>query len=303
MKTPKFWMTDGILPRVLAPLGWIYGAVTQWRIKFGKPYRCGVKVICVGNITAGGVGKTPVAIALAQKEMAAGRRVFFVTRGYKGKLKNILVDLNKHTPEETGDAARLLARVAPTVIAPKRDIGAKMAVEMGAEVIIMDDGFQNPRLYKDESWLVFDGTVGIGNGRIIPAGPLRESLADGEKRAQHIIIMGEDKTGLAKHCSLPVCFGRLEAEPCEIPSRRVLAFAGIGHPEKFYQTLRGQGFDVVQTRDFPDHYAYAAADIEELQRVAAADGLALVTTEKDFVKLGALGEGVYCLKVRAVIKG
>lgn len=303
MKTPKFWMTDGILPRMLMPLGWIYGLATQWRIRHGVPYRCGVKVICVGNITAGGVGKTPVAIALAEKEIAAGKKVFFVTRGYKGKLKNILVNLNKHSPEETGDEARLLARVAPTIIAPKRDIGAKMAVKAGAEVIIMDDGFQNPRLYKDESWLVFDGTVGIGNGRIIPAGPLRESLANGEKRAQRIIIMGEDKTGLAEKCSLPVYFGRLEAEPCEIPTRRVLAFAGIGHPEKFYETLRGQGVDVVRTKDFPDHYAYSAADIEELRRMAAADGLALITTEKDFVKLGEMSEGVYCLKVRAVIKG
>lgn len=303
MKTPKFWMTDGILPRMLMPLGWIYGLATQWRIRHGVPYRCGVKVICVGNITAGGVGKTPVAIALAEKEIAAGKKVFFVTRGYKGKLKNILVNLNKHSPEETGDEARLLARVAPTIIAPKRDIGAKMAVKLGAEVIIMDDGFQNPRLYKDESWLVFDGTVGIGNGRIIPAGPLRETLESGEKRADHIIIMGEDKTGLAEKCSLPVYFGRLEAEPCEISTRRVLAFAGIGHPEKFYETLRGQGVDVVRTKDFPDHYAYSAADIEELRRMAAADGLALITTEKDFVKLGEMSEGVYCLKVRAVIKG
>ncbi len=303
MKTPKFWMTDGILPRMLMPLGWIYGLATQWRIRHGVPYRCGVKVICVGNITAGGVGKTPVAIALAKKYLAEGKKVFFVTRGYKGKLKNILVNLNKHSPEETGDEARLLARVAPPIIAPKRDIGAKMAVKAGAEVIIMDDGFQNPRLYKDESWLVFDGTVGIGNGRIIPAGPLRESLANGEKRAQRIIIMGEDKTGLAEKCSLPVYFGRLEAEPCEISNRRVLAFAGIGHPEKFYETLREQGVDVVRTKDFPDHYAYSAADIEELRRMAAADGLALITTEKDFVKLGEMSEGVYCLKVCAVIKG
>lgn len=303
MKTPKFWMTDGILPRMLMPLGWIYGLATQWRIRHGVPYRCGVKVICVGNITAGGVGKTPVAIALAEKEIAAGKKVFFVTRGYKGKLKNILVNLNKHSPEETGDEARLLARVAPTIIAPKRDIGAKMAVKAGAEVIIMDDGFQNPRLYKDESWLVFDGTVGVGNGRIIPAGPLRESLANGEKRADHIIIMGEDKTGLAEKCSLPVYFGRLEAEACEIPTRRVLAFAGIGHPEKFYETLREQGFEVVRTKDFADHYAYTAADVEDLRRAAAAESLALITTEKDFVKLGEMSEGVYCLKVRAVIKG
>lgn len=302
MKTPKFWAHNGICSRLLAPFGLVYGAVTQWRLRCGKPYHCGVKVICVGNITAGGVGKTPVALALAEQELAAGKKVFFVTRGYKGKLKNIVVDLAKHTPEETGDEARLLAQVAPTIIAPKRDIGAKMAVDMGAEVIIMDDGFQNPQLYKDESWLVFDGAVGIGNGKIIPAGPLRETLENGEKRADRVIIMGEDTTGLAARCRLPVFYGRLEALPCEVPSRRVLAFAGIGHPEKFYRTLAEQGFEVVQTRNFPDHHAYTAADIEDLRRAAAASGLVLMTTEKDMVKLGVLaGAQVYCLKVRAVV--
>lgn len=299
MKTPRFWQHNGILPRLLTPLGWVYGVVTQWRIKHASPYRAGARVICVGNITAGGVGKTPVAIALAEHYIALGKRVFFVTRGYKGKLKNIVVDLAKHSPAETGDEARLLAQTAPTVIAPKRDIGAKMAVEMGAEVIIMDDGFQNPRLYKDESYLVFDGGVGIGNGRLIPAGPLRESLADGEKRADKIIIMGEDKTGLAEKCSLPVMFGRLEAEVCDIPHKRVFAFAGIGHPAKFYQTLRNEGFEVVLTRDFPDHYAYKPEDIEEMQREAAAAGLLLITTEKDYVKL--MSAAVYCLKVK--VKG
>lgn len=302
MKTPKFWMTGGILSHLLAPIGFIYGWATQWRINHGRPYHCGVKVICVGNITAGGVGKTPVAMAMAEKYLAEGKKVFFVTRGYKGKLKNILVDLAIHTPEETGDEARLLAGVAPTIIAPKRETGAKMAVEMGAEIIIMDDGFQNPGLYKDESWLVFDGAVGIGNEKIIPAGPLRETLETGQQRADYILIMGEDKTGLAKKCSLPVYYGQLEALPCEISTRRVLAFAGIGHPEKFYQTLREQGFDVVLTRDFPDHYAYSVDDMNMLKAMAAANGLALITTEKDFVKLGAWSEGVYCLRVRAIIK-
>ena len=149
MKTPSFWMTDGWKARILTPISWIYGAVTQLRLRFHQPYRCGVKVICIGNITAGGVGKTPVAIAMAEKYQKEGKKVFFVTRGYKGKLKNIVVDLDKHTVAETGDEARLLAGVAPTIIAPKREIGAKLAVELGAEIIVMDDGFQNPRLFKE----------------------------------------------------------------------------------------------------------------------------------------------------------
>lgn len=304
MKTPKFWNKNGILATMLSPLGAIYGMVTQWRIKHHEPYRAGVKVICVGNITAGGVGKTPVAIALAKKYQQEGKKVFFVTRGYKGKLKNICVDLARHTPEETGDEARLLAQTAPTIIAPQREVGAKMAVKMGAELIIMDDGFQNPGLYKDESWLVFDGTVGIGNGKIIPAGPLREILETGEKRANRILIMGEDKTGLALKCHLPVYMGRLEAEDFELANSRVLAFAGIGHPEKFYQTLSKLGYEVVLTQDFEDHHRYTEAEIEALRQKAEAQGLALVTTEKDFVKLTSqMQEGVRCLRVRAVIEG
>ncbi|MBP5698954.1 MAG: tetraacyldisaccharide 4'-kinase [Alphaproteobacteria bacterium] len=306
MKTPKFWQKNNFWSCVLAPFSVVYGFATQWRIRRAKPYHSSAKVICIGNITAGGVGKTPVAIAMAEKYMAEGKKVFFVTRGYKGKLKNIVVDTAKHSAAETGDEARLLANTAPTIIAPNRAIGAKMAEKLGAEIIVMDDGFQNPTLYKDESWLVFDGTVGIGNGRIIPAGPLRETLANGEKRANYVLIMGEDKTGLAKLCRLPVYYGKLQAEPLTLENKKVVAFAGIGHPEKFYQTLREQGFEVVQTRDFADHYAYQTADIEALAAEASSLGAVLITTEKDFVKLkensGKWEKMIYVLKVRAIIQ-
>lgn len=223
MKTPRFWQKNGIFPTLLTPLGWVYGAATQLRLRLGKPRKCKAKVICIGNITAGGVGKTPVAMAMAEQYIKAGKKVFFVTRGYKGKLKNIVVNLERHTAAETGDEARLLAGVAPTIIAPRRELGAEKAVRLGAEIIIMDDGFQNPGLYKDESWLVFDGAAGIGNGKIIPAGPLRETLKNGEKRADYILIMGEDKTGLAEQCTLPVFSGRLKPLPFDLENKRVLA--------------------------------------------------------------------------------
>ncbi len=300
MRTPRFWQKKGLLSVLLVPFGVVYGIATQLRLKFSRPYKCSAKVICIGNITAGGVGKTPVAMAMAEKYLQEGKKVFFVTRGYKGKLKNILVDLNKHTPEETGDEARLLAGIAPTIIAPNRAKGAAMAVKQGAEIIIMDDGFQNPGLHKDESWLVFDGAVGIGNGRIIPAGPLRETLACGEKRADYILIMGDDKTELAAKCTLPVFQGRLEPLPFEVKNKRVLAFAGIGHPEKFYQTLRDIGYEPVVTHDFADHHAYTVEEIRELSDMACMQGLALVTTEKDYVKLPeVVKKDIYCLKVRA----
>ena len=301
MKTPKFWMKQGLLAHLLMPAAWIYGTVTQMRLKFGKPYRSSLKVVCIGNITAGGVGKTPVAAAMAKRYLSQGKKVVFLTRGYKSKLKNAVVDLEKHTPDETGDEARILAEVAPVIIAPERDLGAKMAEQMGAEVIIMDDGFQNPSLYKDESWLVFDGTVGIGNGQIIPAGPLRETLENGEKRAQHILIMGEDRTGLARRCHLPVHYGRIVPEDIRLQNKKVLAFAGIGHPEKFYQTLKSLGYDVVLTCDFADHYAYREVDLDMLEQKATVRGLVLVTTEKDFVKLPIkYRTQIQCLKIQAV---
>lgn len=300
MKTPRFWQEKGLVSALLTPAGWIYGAVTQLRLRLIKPHKCKAKVICIGNITAGGVGKTPVAMAMAEKYLKAGKKVFFVTRGYKGKLKNIMVDLNKHTPEETGDEARLLAGVAPTIISPQRELGAEKAVRLGAEIIIMDDGLQNPGLFKDESWLVFDGATGIGNGKIIPAGPLRETLENGEKRGDYVLIMGEDKTGLAQRCSLPVYYGRLKPQPFDLENKRVLAFAGIGHPEKFYQTLKSIGYVPVITRDFPDHHTYTAAELDELRATAAMQGLTPVTTEKDYVKLPeSVRKDIYCLKVRA----
>lgn len=300
MKTPSFWQSHNTLSFLLSPLAWIYGEATQLRLKLHTPYKCKAKVICIGNITAGGVGKTPVAMAMAEKYLKEGKKVFFVTRGYKGKLKNIVVDLNKHTPQETGDEARLLAGIAPTIIAPNRRWGAEKAVRLGAEVIILDDGFQNPSLYKDESWLVFDGTVGMGNGKIIPAGPLRETLADGQKRANFILIMGEDKTNLAQKCSLPVFHGKLKPLPFSLENRRVLAFAGIGHPEKFYLTLKNLGYQTVITKDFADHHMYSQDELDHLHQLASEHGLSLVTTEKDFVKLPQSAKrNVYCLKVRA----
>lgn len=298
MKTPRFWQHKNLLSFLLWPISFLYGTITQCRLRFSHPYKCGAYVICIGNITAGGVGKTPVALAMAEKYLKQGKKVFFVTRGYKGKLKNIVVDLAKHSVAETGDEARLLAKTAPTIISPDRARGAKKAVALGAEVIIMDDGFQNPRLYKDESWLVFDGSVGIGNGMIIPSGPLRETLKNGEKRAQNVLIMGEDKTHLAEKITLPVYQGELVAEPFDLDNKKVFAFAGIGHPEKFYQTLKSLGYEVVKTYDFEDHHAYIDAEIEKI--IEEAGVLPVVTTEKDFVKLSfAVRDKVHVLKVQA----
>lgn len=300
MKTPCFWNSDNFISTILTPISKIYGFITQYRINNSTPYKSSAKVICVGNITAGGVGKTPISIALAERYLKENKKVFFVTRGYKGKLKNILVDLSVHTPLETGDEARLLAQTAPTIISPNRAYGAKLATSLGAEIIIMDDGFQNPTLYKDEAYLVFDGTNGIGNGKIIPSGPLRETLTTGLKRATCVIIMGEDKTNLKSKITLPCYSGKLIAEKLNLPNQNVLAFAGIGHPTKFYNTLKSEGYNVIKTKDFEDHHTYTKEDIAQLKKEALENNLTLITTEKDYVKLSSLQkQNIYCLKVKA----
>lgn len=298
MKTPSFWNTNTLTSKLLTPISKIYGYITKKRIDNANPYKSSAKVICVGNITAGGVGKTPISIALAKQYLSQNKKVFFLTRGYKGKLKNILVDLNIHSPKETGDEARLLAQTAPTIISPDRKKGAMLAESLGAEIIIMDDGFQNPSLYKDESYLVFDGKIGIGNGKIIPSGPLRETLENGLKRATSVIIMGEDETNLKQKITLPCYKGTIIPQKLDLKTKKVYAFAGIGHPNKFYLTLQNEGYEVVKTKDFEDHHAYTNDEILALKKEAKAQNLALITTEKDYVKIPNTND-IYCLKITA----
>ena len=187
MKTPKYWQSNSLLSKVLTPLGWIYGALTQVRLKLTKAPHVKVPVICIGNITAGGTGKTPVALSIAKILTSEVYHPFFVSRGYGGKLQNIIVNNKKHSAKDVGDEPLLLSRQAPVVVDANRYNGAQLAIKEGADLIIMDDGFQNPSLYKDLSFLVFDGNYGIGNGKIIPAGPLRETFIQGIKRADAII--------------------------------------------------------------------------------------------------------------------
>ncbi|MBR5598864.1 MAG: tetraacyldisaccharide 4'-kinase [Alphaproteobacteria bacterium] len=303
MRTPSFWKTNNLTTTLLAPFSQIYGYITQYRIKNTTPYQSSTYVICVGNITAGGVGKTPISIALAKKYKQEGKKVFFLTRGYKGKLKNILVDLNKHTPAQTGDEARLLAQTAPTIISPNRKDGAKLAEKLGAEIIIMDDGFQNPSLKKDESILVFDGSYGIGNGKIIPSGPLRETLETGLKRATSVIIMGEDKTNLKSQITIPCYQGTIIPDVLELDNKNVLAFAGIGHPQKFYETLQKLGYNLIKTKDFEDHHTYTTDELNDLKKYAEENNAYLITTEKDYVKIPKeYHKDIYCLKIKATWK-
>lgn len=288
MKTPDYWNKKNFISNILLPLGCLYNLATKLNIKFSHPKSIDKPVICIGNLTAGGTGKTPVAISLAEIIRSLGKNPFFISRGYGGSLKGVVVDNRKHTAAEVGDEPLLLSHQAPVIVNPDRFLGARKALENGADLIIMDDGFQNPGLKKDLSFLVFDGGFGYGNSRGIPAGPLRESLSDGLKRAQAVIIIGEDKHNLAEEFGfLPVFKGTVTPKKIETANSDAIAFAGIGRPEKFYASMREMGFNLLKTVDFPDHHQYTQQELENLIAMAEKRRAELYTTSKDFVKIPA----------------
>jgi tetraacyldisaccharide 4'-kinase len=295
MREPSFWWrAAGVEAAALAPFAAAYGAVAAHRM--GKPGRAaGVPVLCVGNLTVGGAGKTPTALAIARILINAGRRVVFLSRGYGGELQGPLrVDAASHTAAEVGDEPLLLARLAPTIVSADRVAGAEMARAAGASTIVMDDGFQNPSLNKNISVVVVDGRRGIGNGHVIPAGPMRAPLRAQLRHAQALLILGEPSArcdpaiaGAQAH-GIPVFRGELEAEADAVSALaglRVLAFAGIGNPDKFFATMTEAGVSVPATQAFPDHHRYSRAEAEALIDRAARENLVLVTTEKDLVRI------------------
>ena len=278
---------------LLAPLAMAYGAIARSRM-LRPGDSAGIPVICIGNPTVGGAGKTPTALAVARVLRDAGRHPFFLSRGYGGEIPGpVRVDSRIHRARQVGDEALLLARVAPTIVAKERVAGAKAARLSGADVVVMDDGFQNPSLTKNLSVLVIDGRRGIGNGFVFPAGPLRAPLADQLGRAQAMLVIGEISGAAAtvtaaKARRLPVFLGRLVPEAAAVAalgSLKVLAFAGIGDPDKFFATLRAANVDVRARQAFPDHHRYRPADAAALLARAEREGLTLVTTAKDMARL------------------
>jgi tetraacyldisaccharide 4'-kinase len=290
MRAPRFWWDrPGVLAALLSPAAAIYASVAARR--FARPgKRAGIPVICIGNPTVGGVGKTPTAIAVARLLHAAGEKPVFLTRGYGGRLAGPVMVEPGHTAVQVGDEPLLLARVAPVIVAQDRVAGARLAGDNGASVIVMDDGFQNPALTKDLSILVVDSR-GIGNGRVLPAGPLRLALEPQLERASAILIVGGGASAIeqpARSRGLPVFHGILEPEQgavAALRSKKVLAFAGIGDPEKFFMTLAAAGIDAPVRRGFGDHHRYSAAEARALLREAEKAHLELLTTEKDLARL------------------
>jgi tetraacyldisaccharide 4'-kinase len=299
MRAPAFWWRPpGLASALLAPFGAIYGAVTGARLA-RRGASAGAPVICVGDPTLGGAGKTPTVIALAKLLLAAGERPCLLTRGYRGRERGpLMVDPAIHGAAAVGDEALLLARAAPTVLARDRLAGAHFAAQAKPTVLVLDDGFQNPTLEKDFSLLVIDGASGIGNGRVFPAGPLRAPLAAQLAKTQALVCIGAGAAGevvaaLAAKKGIPVFAAkivpyRLAAQ--KLAGRRVLAFAGIGRPEKFFRTLAAIGAEVAERRAFADHHPYSPREARDLLAAAKARDLTLVTTEKDQARMARAPE-------------
>ena len=305
MRAPDFWngkdYTAKFAVNVLAPVGWIYGAVTAVKAARAKPYHSSAKVVCVGNLTAGGSGKTPIAIAIARALEARKEKTIILSRGYGGKMRGpAIVDPAQDSAIEAGDEALLLAAASPVIVARDRMAGAKLAEAQGAKIIVMDDGHQNFALAKDLSIVVVDAETGFGNGRLLPAGPLRETVAQGLARANAVVLVGDGTPVLEGYSGLILHARLVTVDVLQLSGKKVVAFAGIGRPEKFFATLRSLGADVVDARDYPDHHTYSASEIARLKARASGAGAELVTTEKDFVRLTpAERDGIRFLPVRA----
>ncbi len=293
MQAPEFWSRDDIASRLaalaLSPLGALYGASVAYKARTARPYRSHVQVVCVGGLTAGGAGKTPVSIAVAE---------VLAKRDLHGPL---FVDSHRHGAHEVGDEPLLLARIAPVIVARDRRAGAAFADAHQLDAIVMDDGHQNFQLAKDLSIVVLDGDTPFGNGRMLPAGPLREPVAQGLARADAVVTLGEKRPAIPPYDG-PVLAARLRpAAEADLRGKRVLAFAGIGRPQKFFELLRTRGAELVDSRSFPDHHAYTASELTQLKSAAATGKARLMTTEKDYVRMSqAQREAIEFLRVAAL---
>ncbi|TDX62177.1 lipid-A-disaccharide kinase [Methylosinus sp. sav-2] len=293
MRAPDFWRCAPASPlaKALAPFGAIYGAIASARMR-RKGGRAALPVIVIGGPTLGGDGKTPVALAIAALLAEMGERPFFLTRGYgrhNAQRAPFLVDPGIHDARETGDEALLLARCAPTIVGVDRAAGAALARDLGATALVLDDGLQSRRLEPDLALMVVDGAYGAGNGLCLPAGPLRAPLPRQLAAVDALMLIGEGTAGeaVAEYASAagkPVLRARIGPLPARLPER-VLAFAGIARPEKFFATLEASGVEIVGRKSFADHHRYTAREIAALEREAARLGATLVTTEKDAARL------------------
>lgn len=313
MKPPYFW-SAGLDPEsresasltrfLLTPLAALYTYLSARRIHKARPETVESPVVCMGNITSGGSGKTPVVQATRALLEANGYQTASLSRGYGGRLKGPLpVACDTHTARDVGDEPLMLAQTGKAWISADRVAGAKAMIGAGIDVIIMDDGHQNPSLYKDFSCLVLDASAPFGNGHVLPKGPLREPIATSLERAQAIILMGDGPVPpVIKASGLPVFRARLQRQD-PLPKGPIFAFAGIGAPARFFDALRQDGADLKDAMSFADHHVYRSGELERLGKLADIHGAQLVTTEKDYMRLDETSRnGIVPICVRAAFE-
>ena len=293
LETPSWWYRKtGMVAAALSPLAALYGRVAASRMAKAEAYRSRLPVICIGNFTAGGGGKTPTAIAVATLLKGMGRKPAFLTRGYGGAAKGLVQVSEGQSAAEVGDEPLLLASVAPTVVSADRVSGAKAIEASDADVIVMDDGFQNPSLAKDLALIVVDAASGLGNGRVIPAGPLRAPLDVQIARADALAVIGEGKRADAliaafEAAGKPVLRAKI-APNCDarwLGVLPVIGFAGIARPAKFFATLKSNGARLIASHAYRDHHRFTEKEAKRLLEEAGDKGAMLVTTEKDWARL------------------
>lgn len=299
-REPSFWRRRGAAPHLLAPVAALYCAIAARRLRRSAP-RAGLPTIVAGGLTAGGDGKTPLVLALALRLTAMGARPALLSRGYGRSIHTdspILVDPVGHDARHVGDEALLLARVAPTIVCADRMASARLAADIGARVLVLDDGFHSRALTPDLALLAIDSDYGVGNGYCLPAGPLRAPLEAQLVAADALVMIGDGAAGAALLTDFdkPVLRARLVPDPAvakSLAGARVVAFAGIGRPDKFFRMLCELGAVVIETRVFPDHHDFTLRDIDDLRALAEAHDARLITTEKDLAR----GLKIDCLPV------
>ena len=291
LKAPKFWYLkkDTYLSSSLFPLSLLFRLGTKLRSLFSKEKQSELPIICIGNIVVGGAGKTPVSLKIGQMLIEAGYSPHFVSKGYAGLEKNNTLIETWHSPKRVGDESILLAEVAPTWVGVDRNRSFNLAKDKGADCIVMDDGFQNPTIKKDFSIIVINGEQEFGNKRVIPSGPLRESINRGLTRTNLIIVIGkisnEIKEKIPSHIPIIYSSFAINNENKTFKGQKILAFAGIAYPEKFFNSLRDQGAKLVKEIIYPDHHIYDENDLLNLAEIANKTQSILVTTKKDFVRI------------------
>jgi tetraacyldisaccharide 4'-kinase len=288
MKAPNFWQTKNIISTLLLPFAGVYYCASKANYKRIKPVTLPIPVICVGNLTVGGAGKTPVALHIGELLKKKNIKAFFLSRGYGGTQKSPLrVDPEIHSASQVGDEPLLLARVLPTIIGRNRVEASKLAIEQGAELIVMDDGFQNPSLTKNLSLIVVDRRLSFGNERLLPSGPLREKVKSGIKRAGAIVIINPANFMPTSLPDIPFLLARSQAKPSmlALKDKKIIAFCGIAIPNKFYYMLKSAGAEIVDKISFPDHYHYKQKDLLSLKEKAKEHSAILVTTSKDAARM------------------